>query len=84
MATLLKYKKGLKRPTLAWNEFAIRYTRIEREHYKTIKVEKRDRAPPLLRPKLHTGGSVAGSVGRVAPRSRRHELLSLWGSSFLH
>ena len=22
MATLLKYKKGLKRPTLAWNEFA--------------------------------------------------------------
>ena len=24
MATLLKYKKGLKRPTLAWNEFAIR------------------------------------------------------------
>ena len=25
MATLLKYKKGLKRPTLAWNEFAIRY-----------------------------------------------------------
>ena len=26
MATLLKYKKGLKRPTLAWNEFAIRYT----------------------------------------------------------
>ena len=26
MATLLKYKKGLKRPTLAWNEFAIRYS----------------------------------------------------------
>ena len=25
MATLLKYKKGLKRPTLAWNEFTIRY-----------------------------------------------------------
>ena len=28
MATLLKYKKGLKRPTLAWNEFAIRYTHL--------------------------------------------------------
>ena len=28
MATLLKYKKGLKRPTLAWNEFAIRYNYI--------------------------------------------------------
>ena len=28
MATLLKYKKGLKRPTLAWNEFAIRYSDI--------------------------------------------------------
>ena len=60
------------------------WARLEREHYKTIKAEKRDRAPPLLRPKIHTGGSVAGSVGRVAPRSRRHELLSLWGSSFLH
>ena len=27
---------------------------------------------------------MAGSVGRVAPRDRRHELLSLWGPSFLH
>ena len=29
MATLLKYKKGLKRPTLAWNEFAIRYSHVK-------------------------------------------------------
>ena len=27
---------------------------------------------------------MAGSVGRVAPHGRRHELLSLWGPSFLH
>ena len=33
---------------------------------------------------LHAGGSVAGSAGRVAPRGRRHELLLLWGPSFLH
>ena len=31
---------------------------------------------------LHAGGSVAGSVGRFAPRGRRHELLSLWGLRF--
>ena len=28
-------------------------------------------------------GSVAGSFGRVVPRGRRHELLSLWGLRFL-
>ena len=33
---------------------------------------------------LHAGGSVAGSAGCVAPRGRRHELLLLWGPSFLH
>ena len=32
----------------------------------------------------HASGSAAGSAGCVAPRGRRHELLSLWGTSFLH
>ena len=30
MATLLKYKKGLKRPTLAWNEMSFVTTDTER------------------------------------------------------
>ena len=33
---------------------------------------------------LHAGVGVAGPAGCVAPRGRRHELLLLWGPSFLH
>ena len=50
------------------------------------------RAPPLLTHQQTTAGhphclhteSVAGFAGRVAPCGRRHELLLLWGPSFLH
>ena len=33
---------------------------------------------------LHAGVGVAGPAGCVVPRGRRHELLLLWGPSFLH